>query len=433
MMKRLTWFLLLTALLVTACTEVELCYEAEHPHRTGVTFTYSWDADADADQPDTMAIAAIRVYNLWKCGIYVNTEHGDGFYFHNAPQTVPSWEIPEPEPEDSVPGSPDTDVTIGDDVPVTPEDTIPVIDPEEPHEMFELREGTYRFYTINYDSTEVRIHDIIDYVRDDVGEIDVNNVYIEYTTYETIDSLNSRFVDHWTDYNPKFPFIYPKGKPLYFDTLAHYNIYKEQENHVEFHPFKLTQHIDVYFNLQKDSVGASLRIDSVFAEISGIPVRMNPFNKHIDLRRTAKIQFPTELESEGGGSITDNFGNGTKVRVHGVIDVPTVVNCQSPSDISGPGFMQVLAFTTATDSSGKEYHKRIQGRMNVYHAIQEADLIEYSEDGEMAWAKSPTGVIDIKAKIVISGDDVVNNSDDDGGIDTWQEADDSDDPTELEL
>ena len=51
------------ALLCSACTEVELCYNAEHPHTLPLSIGFNWDEAAVEEKPDSMYMVFSRIIN----------------------------------------------------------------------------------------------------------------------------------------------------------------------------------------------------------------------------------------------------------------------------------------------------------------------------------------------------------------------------------
>ena len=66
--------------LLSACTEVDTCYEADHPHRTSVKFDFDWSGTYSNTKPDSMFVLANRVINHWKCALAVSTTTLKGQY-----------------------------------------------------------------------------------------------------------------------------------------------------------------------------------------------------------------------------------------------------------------------------------------------------------------------------------------------------------------
>ena len=63
--------------------------------------------------------------------------------------------------------------------------------------------------------------------------------------------------------------------------------------------------------------------------------------------------------------------------------------------------------------------KRIQGKINIYNALEEANLIEIVNMGKDARRRSEHGVLNIKTDLVLKGEQIVDTPNDDNGIDQW--------------
>ncbi len=426
---KIIWAAVVLLLAVQGCTEVELCYEGEHPHRTGVVYDYEWEQDIR--RPDTMAIVAIRVVNLWKCGMNIMTDDNRGFYFYNEPKApLPDWAEPDqvkykkehPDPE------PEPDPHSGEiEEPITPPADDPVPEPvkaeRDTFSVFALREGSYKFFTVNVDSTELRMNALYEYMEKVSDEMQVTEISAEYRTYmkgqEGFKGFERNLMDSllmdWTDRNPQFPYIQTDITPLYYDTLEIRNIYMDRMNTVTFRPRKRTQQIDFYIDIDKSESDVAFAVDSLVAEVSGIPLKMYLVSGYIDLQHTGRIMFGTTIEDAQGQPAVDTYSKG-HVLLHGRIDVPTIVSSNDAADVTGPGIMQLIVKASAEDG-GVVKSKKFQRKLNLFKALREADLIEYTEDNQHAMAKKPAGVINISFKL--KGNEIVNNSESTGGLDEW--------------
>lgn len=442
----LTRLLMLLVLLpsVVACTEVDLCEEAEHPHRAHTMFHFDWQGYTD--RPDSMLIASIRVLNLWKCGIIFSTKAGDpnyGRYVYNPPEIQPEWAYDEywnPPPPVVTPPKPG-EFIFDTETDYSPKPFVP--DPEiTQFEHFALRDGTYKFLAVNKDATEVDVSAVYNFLRATGDTLQMTDVRLRYLTYEredtaflaNLDSAVHERIMSWADYNPVLPYIKSNITPLYYDVVDHVNIYKEKTtNDVTFRPRPVTQNIDVYVDFEKDISEVPFTVDTVLAEVAGIPLRISLVDGYIDMSSTAKMIFTTELMSGGHTPIAADSPASTQVSAHGRISVTTVIANQNESNITGPGIMQLLLHCTAINpADGSLKTKWIPGRVNMSKTLERSKLIELTDDGQHARQSAPNGVINLKIETKLKGKDILDNSDESGGVITWTEAADIDIPEWLE-
>ncbi len=413
--------LLPALLLAHACTEVELCEEATHPHSAHVVFDYTWN-DAYTQVPDSMVIAAVRVMNLWKCGIICNHLTDSGRYIINVPEAIPLWANPEtyyPTPPPPPPSG-YSDIEIGDFEPVVPTPTPKF---EAIYQHYALREGTYKFVTMNHDTTEFITESFYKYIHSG-GDMELSDVRIAYKTYEKSDTALKRVskLDIDEASNPGYRYIQPDTKPLYMDTVHFTNIYKGgQENRITFSPTPITQNIDLYVGMGK-KLDTPFRIDSVLCELSGIPIRISPVDGYVDISETAKIMFWTDFVNADHDPIPgDTYTTDTLV-LHKNLNVTGIVTPKSTLVHTGPGILIMRIFATAKDSDGNEKQKSIVGSINLYNSLRQAKIMEYTEDFQHVQRPTLKGNVNVRTTIKIQGSDVVKKADENGGFDIWDQG-----------
>lgn len=452
--------------MLAACnTDVELCYADEHPHRTAVKYEYNWSGKSNDVIPDSMYVIAYRVVNQWKASMVVNSKDYRGYFLYNGPETSEASETTETsearqqaqlarldeldeldesdEPEEGNTegstdpsgdtddnGSSDSSVDTGDeDLPgdYTPESPeLPISTPST--DIFSVRTGSYKFITFSMNSTELIYDDVVEYMLDETNEKSLQDVYVKYKVYQKTDEKMERLTIDWQDYNAYRGYIWHDVKPVMFDTIASKEVPTNTTVTCKFAPKPITQQIDVYFSIKK-KMTTPFRIDSVLCEMAGIPCRINVANGYLDISETAKVMFRTD-------DITDTDTDKGPVKVHGQINVPSVVSSSSPTLTNGPGIMQVLIFASVEDSDGgkvddgkgnmvtKRLAKKIQGKINLYNTLHTSNLLTRTDDGRHAVRNGDKGVINVVADIVIDGTEVEKNNDETGGIDQWIDCND---------
>lgn len=456
--------LLLAMVMLTACnTDVELCYADEHPHRTAVKYEYNWSGKSNDVIPDSMYVIAYRVVNQWKASMVVNSKDYRGHFVYNGPELP----VEEKETDASTPSDTQTSQdggTTGDDKQngasdddkeqqgnsgasgnETPEaGAEPVL--EQPlraamtraeggedategaagdTDVFQIRTGSYKFITFSMNSSELVYDDVIEYMLDENNEKSLQDIYVKYKVYDKTDDKLKRLTADWQDYNPYAQYMWNDVKPVMFDTIASKEVPTNTTVTCKFTPKSVTQRIDVYFSIQKKIKPTPFRIDSVLCEMGGIPRRINIANGYLDISETAKVMFRTD-------DMKDTDTAKGPVKVHGQINVPGVVQSNSPSLITGPGIMQVLIFASVEDPDGgkvddgngnmvtKRLQKKIQAKINLYNTLHTSNLITRTDDGKHAVRNGDKGVINVVTDIVVvNGEDVLKDNDATGGIDQW--------------
>ena len=433
--------------LVACSTDVDLCPQTQHPHLTPVVFRYDWSQD---QRPDTMFVIANRVINTWKYSLAVDTKTEKGRFIHNednweveTPETPDEPETPEAPDEPETPETPDEPETPETpDEPETPETPDEPVAPEMASapvtradeeggeteggvllDEFPLRSGPYKFSTFVIDSTEIVYSDVDRFINSPANEMSFSEICLEYKTYEKTDPGLRGILADWDDYNPYALYIQPDITPVWFDSIPTTDIQGLARTDIRFTPRPLSQNIDLYFNITKIVDVQPFVIDSVTAELGGIPIKINLSNGYIDITKTCKMMFKMELLNSSGEVADDQLNNGS-VKCHANINVTSIVHGVDNTVRTGPGIMQVIIHThcpapndpVAVDGIR---HKRIQGKINLYNTLQGAGLIEYLDGGKYARRKVDHADIHIKSKMVIDGSSILYTPSDDGGVDRW--------------
>lgn len=396
--------------LMPGCTDVELCNDAEHPHTTPVAFDYDW---SKANQKtDSMYVIAYRVIKNRLYSMAVNSDDHQGHFIFGAPA------------ETEEPTNPDTP-----EQPSTPEEpSVPSVSPEgmpkkpakamTSQRSFKLAKGEYKFFTFAFDNTELLYNNVSDFLDHKTENTKIGDIYLEYKTYKKGDPGLKAKVKNWDDYNPYAHYIQTNVSPVTFDSIPLRNIDGKAEHVAKFTPHDLTQNIDVYFDIKKDVSKHTFVVDSVVAEISGIPTAISIGNGYIDITRTAKMLFYMDLENEQGTKI-DDTDNNTKLTAHGNINVTGIVKNSLPTERTGPGIMQLVVYTHTYNAEGVKRTKRIQGKINIFNSLTEANLMEVVNMGQNARRTKEHGVLRVKTDLVIEGEQIADTPNDDNGIDQW--------------
>lgn len=431
-MRKLHAFVLfgwLTMLIVACNTEVELCEELHHPHYAQVEYRYSWNNDNTLELEDSMLVLATRVVNQWKSSVRVSSTGNPsrGTYLWNAPEDYMD-EPEEPEKPETPDNPENTDENETSEDSETSEDTETSGDSDSPAttradetpdnevSRFKLRSGDYKFVTFNRSDEEINYETVDRYMRDDAMPISELNVV--YRTYGKGDPNLNLIVEDWVDYNGYGGvdrYMQPSLHPIYYDTISVRPLRSNGIYQITFeHPTRLTQHITLNFDVQKVIYNQPFTIDSVFVEMAGVPYIINLATGYIDITKTKKMMFKAIFEKD---TETSN-----RISCQAMMDVPTIVHSESDDLYMGPGIMQVMICCSATDPDDptQRRNKKFQGIINLYHTLEKADLIRYTEDGQHALRNKEEAVLVISAEMKVDGDQVLENPDDNAGLDVWR-------------
>lgn len=434
------------------------------------------DDGIDRKEPDTMLVIAKRIVGSWKCGMKIDAHDGFGYYLTNAPipdEPEPTPEEPDTTATDSIPSGEDiivdpdqvepsepsasadstgtastdtgdTDATASTDSTAS---NTPIVSPssrgfrpfrgfgsrgnrshgytraeaqpgvDTPTDVFMLIPGLYKFITFNLDTTEYIYQDILQYLRTEDTKSTLQELCMEYKRYAYADSALRGKCAEWRDFN-----LYGEGKnyiqpditAIYYDSLVNERITQNSEKYLTFAPNLLTQNIDIRFKIRKKVDVIPIVIDSIYADISGIPYRVNLSNDYFDIKQTCKMMFQNYMEDANGNRISDT-GTNTELYCHGNIDVLSVVNSHDSTSTKGPGIMQVMLYIKG--------YQPVRGMINLYHCIRRANLIDDVGDGIWARKRKNHGVLQIDSDLLID-EKLLISDDGDGGLDRWISLDD---------
>ena len=459
MKKQLRYILLLplvsSLVLLGSCTDPGLEMETPMSHMSNVRFGYDWSAAGESTVPDSMLIMAVRVINHYKRGMMMSTENLRGHYIYNAPENIEAWVDPSIVPPPPPPPRTDNNYTIDPTEPYNGGDEPSTFEPEEPEEVpetasndivvdhFTLPEGTYKFYAVGADKNiyDHAYHHLQEYMAAEGTGMQYSEVEMVYNTHYYNEVLKEAdderekevFVSLLgQDFNQGFDIIQTDYPAIFIDRLELKDIPEKQEMEVTFTPKPLTQNIDIYINIDKDISENEFTIERVYGEISGIPSKATAFDGHLTLSKTNKMQFTTTLTDMDGTPLEHDELTNTHLRVHANINVLSILHSSKPTDLTGPGILQlsvVYKFKKIDDNGEeKEVIQRVFGKMNLYHVLKEANLISYSSDSQYATKSCDHAVLDIPAVIKITPEGILSGDGSDGGFGNWDQCGDATTP-----
>lgn len=444
-MRQLLGMFLLTLTLCLSCTDAELCYQPNHPHRADAKFSFDWGSYQEI--PDSMLVICNRVVNLWKAAAVVNSQTNIGHFIFNAPR-VPAEETPDTPTEGE-----ETDTPTEGEETDTPAPATRAATSSPESDRFSLPVGTYKFVTISCDTTELDYTNVYKFLNDNTGMV-LQDVDVSYKTYGIRDKGYRGFRPGWEDNNNYGArYMQPDVYPLFYDTIAPRDLNLGETMRCHFTPKALTQNIDVYLTIKKKSENNHFTIDSVQAELAGIPISLNLSTGYLDITKTAKLPFRMDRyvdgqklevvkDSEGNIVSSGDTHESTEIECHGNIDCTGIVFNADPEALSGPGIMQLAIYLTiekkipiyqrdqngdlVLDDNGQliiigyntmRSAKMIQGKINLFHTLREADLLEYLAGGRYVKKKVDHAVLRINADVELNADNISEESNE--GMDSW--------------
>lgn len=400
--KTLTYLVLSLLCCMSACTSVDLCPEAEHPHITDMRVRLNWGDISKDEIPAEMHIVASRIINTWRTHGIVDTSAD--------PATDNNITLQQSSSDSG------TAVTAA--------------------SSFYLRGGEYNIFVINEqyaappvqtDETEptpiISIDNLDNYIHD--NRISVKDLYLQISS---MGDEKPGIVEgnDLPDFNPDDEYLKEVKSPIFYAVQKNINIQTGQPTVMEFDMQRISQRINIIFNIRTEGNIKKEDLSAPIIELSGTCGRFNISDACLDttrLYRTVHQVQPDEFTQTGEGTYR------CAVHFHTLGIIPSAAK----GHLNGPGILQVAlqVSTPQLDAAGApvldadgnpvKNSRYIYGAINPYDELTAAQLIEM-RDGKTYLRYSKEDVnIEITTPLVIKADKIVPN---DTGM-GWQPHDPS--------
>ena len=400
--KTLTYLVLSLLCCMSACTSVDLCPEAEHPHITDMRVRLNWGDISKDEIPAEMHIVASRIINTWRTHGIVDTSAD--------PATDNNITLQQSSSDSG------TAVTAA--------------------SSFYLRGGEYNIFVINeqYADTPVQtdetkptpiisIDNLDNYIHD--NRISVKDLYLQISS---MGDEKPGIVEgnDLPDFNPDDEYLKEVKSPIFYAVQKNINIQTGQPTVMEFDMQRISQRINIIFNIRTEGNIKKEDLSAPIIELSGTCGRFNISDACFDttrLYRTVHQVQPDEFTQTGEGTYR------CAVHFHTLGIIPSAAK----GHLNGPSILQVAlqVSTPQLDAAGApvldadgnpvKNSRYIYGAINPYDELTAAQLIEV-RDGKTYLRYSKEDVnIEITTPLVIKADKIVPN---DTGM-GWQPHDPS--------
>ena len=396
--KTLTYLVLSLLCCMSACTSVDLCPEAEHPHITDMRVRLNWGDISKDEIPAEMHIVASRIINTWRTHGIVDTSAD--------PATDNNITLQQSSSDSG------TAVTAA--------------------SSFYLRGGEYNIFVINeqYADTPVQtdetkptpiisIDNLDNYIHD--NRISVKDLYLQISS---MGDEKPGIVEgnDLPDFNPDDEYLKEVKSPIFYAVQKNINIQTGQPTVMEFDMQRISQRINIIFNIRTEGNIKKEDLSAPIIELSGTCGRFNISDACLDttrLYRTVHQVQPDEFTQTGEGTYR------CAVHFHTLGIIPSAAK----GHLNGPGILQVAlqVSTPQLDAAGApvldadgnpvKNSRYIYGAINPYDELTAAQLIEV-RDGKTYLRYSKE---EITTPLVIKADKIVPN---DTGM-GWQPHDPS--------
>lgn len=400
--KTLTYLVLSLLCCMSACTSVDLCPEAEHPHITDMRVRLNWGDISKDEIPAEMHIVASRIINTWRTHGIVDTSAD--------PATDNNITLQQSSSDSG------TAVTAA--------------------SSFYLRGGEYNIFVINeqYADTPVQtdetkptpiisIDNLDNYIHD--NRISVKDLYLQISS---MGDEKPGIVEgnDLPDFNPDDEYLKEVKSPIFYAVQKNINIQTGQPTVMEFDMQRISQRINVIFNIRTEGNIKKEDLSAPIIELSGTCGRFNISDACLDttrLYRTVHQVQPDEFTQTGEGTYR------CAVHFHTLGIIPSAAK----GHLNGPGILQVAlqVSTPQLDAAGApvldadgnpvKNSRYIYGAINPYDELTAAQLIEVRNSKTYLRYSKEDVNIEITTPLVIKADKIVPN---DTGM-GWQPHDPS--------
>ncbi len=385
---------------LVSCTEVDLCREA-HPHHSYLDFRFNWKEEYKDAHGDSMRIIAVRPVNIMRYEFRVTSQEEDNVGVMLSPE----------EEADECRKLMQTGA---------------IIDPGRKGSNLWVRPGEYNFATFAWDSN--MLSDVTELLgatdeQEELGS-DFSHLLLSYRPFDVTEpQVKGRYGD-WIDYNPYSQYISSFGMKIYYAYANHVNVPVPEEGtgvvRVDFTPEPATQRITFRFDIEKT---ADLVVDSLVAEISGIPSTIDLTSGVITADKTYKMLFQPEYPELP--SYTDSLTAG-RLECEGDVDVTGIMRGYNDEMITGPGILQVGIYARTLTDDGQKVYKLFRAGINLFHTLKDLKILEWDEEVQGYRQTCREAVISISSTLKVNKDGVVNEGTGSTGLDEWTDGGDVD-------
>ncbi len=396
-MKTTGWIICFGAcLFLTACLDVELCYNDRHPHRTALDFRYIWDEEYKIFRTDSMRVVAIRPSNLLRYEFRVTSAERGNKGVMLAPLSERQAENGETKP-----------VSVND--------------------CLCIRSGNYKFVTYTSDTRLVNDGFGIEPIGS--GEdmaTDFSDICVSYKPVKVDDpQLTARF-GSWKTYNIYTDYVSGLVRPIFFDHVDYLDVPVVQEADdsltVVFHPYPVTQHVSFVFSMEKEN---GIVVDSVTAEISGVPSKIALATGLVDAKKSYKMLFKASYPSLA--TYEDSL-RATSLECQGEVDVIGIVRSVNEKMQTGPGILQLAVYSHVRKETdglipSRTFQKIFYAGINMFHTLSDNPSLKWNDAEGMYRQVNHEVGLHIGSVLKLSKDKVLNGGSGETGFDEWFEGD----------
>lgn len=417
-----TILIVLCAVSFFSCVKVDLCTEEEHPHTGNVLITYHWPEGATSI-PDSMLVLANRIINTRRVGYVTGKENSLGGRYRFGKEYLNEGTI----------------VSEANDM-------YPLIVSAGEYQIFAFNNEVVSTNkeSIDANTPDYRLEGLQEYsLEEHFATVGIRDLGISYVGRNLEDPRLDKYKKDWIEeFNGYTQYIASDIKPIYRamnhydETTQEYTVDVRANGKVEIdlYPQRITQDITFSFPIYVEKAEKEVVIDSIIAEISGIPRKMMIYSGVIVADTTYKMLFPIRVDYTNTQEVTlmvEEDGNAIEkpfiqTECVGDISVMGLMANQDPHHRTGAGILVLCIYAHTTNDAGEEKTKTQYVKINLYNTIRQAHLLIKNEQGEIMQNpgtdpdKPYINTLRIDgSRLMLTRDLILKTSDDDVSVDTW--------------
>ena len=372
-----TALMMLCCVAFFSCTKVDVCRDRTHSHLGKISLVYKWSNIPDSLQPASMLVLVNQVVNSHRIGYVSDSVGSEGGYYRFG--------------------------KMSDDI----DDTV-----------LRASAGDYSVYAFNNEGAMFRFDNLEAYGDGVVGIQDLTMSYVGYKLGQ-IDPYGKE----WVSINPGFDYISTDVDPIYLATIdsitsakGHtFSVHEGSETKIDVYPRKISQDITFSIPVYVERVDEDncVSVDSVIAEVSGIPYKVKPYSGELNVDTICKLLFKLDTVSVGEEcTIGDELKTFLKYDYKSTISVTGLLANKNDEGRVGAGILQLCLYAhNVKDGDTIDLAPRY-ACINLYHTLDSANLViekEDSLDSRKSYFVRGTdkGTLDIKNGLMLTDEELM--------------------------
>ena len=348
-----TALMMLCLIAFFSCVQVDVCSDSKHAHLGEVVVSYQWPENIGEERPDSMLALVNRVVNNHYVGYVTDSETSEGGRYIFGKMY------------------------------------------DEADSRLQVREGEYRMFAFNHDPAIYNFDGLHEAEGESLNAVDMNDLAVAYVGRDC-DKKSWR-----DDFNPGLQYIASDIKPIYYavypnpnnavvDSTQKYSfgVRVGESVNVLLEPRKATQDITFSLPIYAESL---VTIDSIIAEVSGIPHKMMLRSGKLDIDTVYRMLFQFDVNescvmpdtvlkiNEGGTWVDKAFA---LYNYQSTISVTGLVSNKDPKAGFGAGILQLCVYASCDNGNGDKEEFVSFARINLYNTLTQTPLVVKIDDAK---------------------------------------------------